>query len=206
MERRDFIKTLGIIGGTALTGKKLHGEEKAASENKEFVGILVDTTRCAGCQSCSEACAEAHGLPEPDDVLAPLIEDDVAHTGGDVPGPDEEGLELPSQLGHEGPLGAVAHAQAGPLEEGEGLLGEASLVRKCDAKHGLVSCLVSPAEAPLRGRVGAGLRVPSPRGCRARKRPRPVGSSDGPRPQLLVDSDPDQTQASTAAEPVGAPW
>jgi len=66
MERRDFIKTLGVIGGTALTGKKLQAEEKLKSEDKEFVGILVDTTRCVGCQACSEACAEAHGLPEPD--------------------------------------------------------------------------------------------------------------------------------------------
>jgi Fe-S-cluster-containing dehydrogenase component len=34
-------------------------------------GILIDTTECAGCHSCSEACAKAHGLPEPntdDDV------------------------------------------------------------------------------------------------------------------------------------------
>jgi len=66
MERRDFIKTLGIMGGTALTGKKLQAEENAKASDKEFVGILVDTTRCAGCQACSEACAEAHGLPEPD--------------------------------------------------------------------------------------------------------------------------------------------
>ncbi len=66
MERRDFIKTLGVMGGTALTGKKLRAEEKAKTDDKEFVGILVDTTRCAGCQACSEACAEAHGLPEPD--------------------------------------------------------------------------------------------------------------------------------------------
>ncbi len=66
MERRDFIKTLGVISGTALTGKKLRAEENQRTDDKEFVGILVDTTRCVGCQACSEACAEAHGLPEPD--------------------------------------------------------------------------------------------------------------------------------------------
>jgi Fe-S-cluster-containing dehydrogenase component len=29
--------------------------------------VLVDTTRCAGCNSCTYACAEKNGLPEPED-------------------------------------------------------------------------------------------------------------------------------------------
>jgi len=33
---------------------------------REFMGILVDTTRCVGCRSCELACAEAHKLPIPD--------------------------------------------------------------------------------------------------------------------------------------------
>jgi Fe-S-cluster-containing dehydrogenase component len=32
----------------------------------EFVGVLVDTTRCIGCRSCEVACGEAHGLDVPD--------------------------------------------------------------------------------------------------------------------------------------------
>jgi Fe-S-cluster-containing dehydrogenase component len=32
----------------------------------EFVGILVDTTRCVGCRSCEAACADAHHLIAPD--------------------------------------------------------------------------------------------------------------------------------------------
>lgn len=35
-------------------------------DQKEFVGVLVDTTRCIGCRSCEMACAETHGFPEPD--------------------------------------------------------------------------------------------------------------------------------------------
>jgi Fe-S-cluster-containing dehydrogenase component len=35
-------------------------------EQKEFVGVLVDTQRCIGCRSCEMACAETHGFPEPD--------------------------------------------------------------------------------------------------------------------------------------------
>jgi Fe-S-cluster-containing dehydrogenase component len=30
------------------------------------MSVLVDTTRCIGCRSCEEACAEANGLPVPD--------------------------------------------------------------------------------------------------------------------------------------------
>jgi Fe-S-cluster-containing dehydrogenase component len=64
MDRRDFVKTLGIIGASTLPGQALHAEE--TGDEKEFVSILVDTTRCVGCQSCTEACAEANNLPEPD--------------------------------------------------------------------------------------------------------------------------------------------
>ena len=85
MDRRDFVKTLGVIGASTLPGKKLYAEE--SGDDKEFVGILVDTTRCVGCQSCTEACAEANGLPEPDldaidgkniDFLSPVDGDVVA--------------------------------------------------------------------------------------------------------------------------------
>jgi len=64
MDRRDFVKTLGIMGASALPGKKSYAEE--LENDKEFFGLLVDTTRCVGCQTCMEACAEANNLPEPD--------------------------------------------------------------------------------------------------------------------------------------------
>ncbi|TFG98201.1 MAG: 4Fe-4S dicluster domain-containing protein [Calditrichales bacterium] len=64
MDRRDFVKTLGLIGVSALPSASLNAED--VNEGKEFVGLLVDTTRCVGCQSCTEACAEANNLPEPD--------------------------------------------------------------------------------------------------------------------------------------------
>lgn len=51
------------MGAATLPFKQLCAEE--TGEEKEFVGILVDTTRCVGCQTCEEACAEANGLPEP---------------------------------------------------------------------------------------------------------------------------------------------
>lgn len=65
MDRRDFLKTLGVAGSTVLIGGTARAD--APEEEKEFVGILVDTTRCIGCGTCEEVCAEEHGLPIPED-------------------------------------------------------------------------------------------------------------------------------------------
>ena len=64
VNRRNFFKVLGVTGVSLAIGKEL----RAAPESKssiEFSGILYDSTRCAGCQTCESACAEANGLPEP---------------------------------------------------------------------------------------------------------------------------------------------
>lgn len=63
MDRRNFLKLAGTIGATLASGG-LKAEEK--QQQKEFVGVLTDTTRCIGCRSCERACAEAHGLEVPD--------------------------------------------------------------------------------------------------------------------------------------------
>ena len=61
MNRRDFLKALGIglisIGVRPILGRAEN------EEFTEFMGILVDTTRCIGCRACEAACAESHGLP-----------------------------------------------------------------------------------------------------------------------------------------------
>lgn len=70
MDRRRFLKSLGagIVGaaGTALTARSPKAAEIMSEGGEEFKGVLVDTTRCIGCRSCEEACAEAHDLPVPD--------------------------------------------------------------------------------------------------------------------------------------------
>ncbi len=68
MRRRDFLKTAAISGGALLTGGLASaGTLKSAQDVfNEMASVLVDTTRCIGCRSCEEACAEAHGLPVPD--------------------------------------------------------------------------------------------------------------------------------------------
>jgi formate dehydrogenase iron-sulfur subunit len=63
MKRRNFFKLAGVAGLT-LTGKPALTQEDPIQ--KEFVGVLVDTTRCIGCRSCEVACAQAHDLPVPD--------------------------------------------------------------------------------------------------------------------------------------------
>jgi formate dehydrogenase beta subunit len=64
MDRRGFIKSTLVAGTAALAGNNLCAQEKRNPE--EFVGILVDTTRCIGCRACEVACGEEHDLLVPD--------------------------------------------------------------------------------------------------------------------------------------------
>ena len=77
MDRRNFLKTTAAAGA-ALMPMKLSAEE--IKENKEFVGVLVDTTKCIGCRECEIACAESHDLPIPD-VLNDSAHDNIRTTG-----------------------------------------------------------------------------------------------------------------------------
>jgi formate dehydrogenase iron-sulfur subunit len=64
VNRRSFFKVIGVTGVSLAIGKELAASPKTAN-SIEFSGILYDSTRCAGCQTCESACAEANGLPEP---------------------------------------------------------------------------------------------------------------------------------------------
>jgi formate dehydrogenase iron-sulfur subunit len=72
INRRTFLKGLGTgIAGAApcsslFSGRAEAKEVAATAAHKEFMGVLVDTTRCVGCRGCEMACAAAHGLPDPD--------------------------------------------------------------------------------------------------------------------------------------------
>jgi formate dehydrogenase iron-sulfur subunit len=65
MNRRDFLITLGATG-TALASQPAGATSAPSTE--EFVGVLVDTTRCIGCRACEQACGREHGLTVPDVV------------------------------------------------------------------------------------------------------------------------------------------
>ena len=64
IDRRNFFKTLGVAGVSLTVGKSFAAKPEKEDE-KEFHGILYDSTRCIGCQSCEFACADKYGLPEP---------------------------------------------------------------------------------------------------------------------------------------------
>lgn len=65
MDRRDFLKTLGLAGATVAC--PLNAAAAGSERADDPYAVLVDTTRCAGCYTCVESCAKANGLPEPDD-------------------------------------------------------------------------------------------------------------------------------------------
>jgi formate dehydrogenase iron-sulfur subunit len=63
LNRKNFLKVAGLTGLSLAVGKKLNAAER--KETIEFKGILYDSTRCAGCQTCEFSCAEANNLPDP---------------------------------------------------------------------------------------------------------------------------------------------
>jgi formate dehydrogenase iron-sulfur subunit len=72
INRRNFLKVLGITGLSLGTGKSLSASEKK-NQSKEFYAILYDSTLCGGCQGCEFACAFEHGLPDPDMDDVPVL-------------------------------------------------------------------------------------------------------------------------------------
>ena len=49
-----------------MCSTRLKADAVQKTGGKEFVGVLVDTTRCIGCRACEKACSETHGLFVPD--------------------------------------------------------------------------------------------------------------------------------------------
>ena len=64
MDRRDFLKTTLVAGTAALTCNET--QALTLRHPEEFVGVLVDTTRCIGCRACEVACGETHDMLVPD--------------------------------------------------------------------------------------------------------------------------------------------
>lgn len=60
MNRRRF---LGL--GLASAAAAAHTGRAWAADAAESFGLLVDLTRCMGCQACEVVCADTHGLPRP---------------------------------------------------------------------------------------------------------------------------------------------
>ena len=65
MDRRKFLALAGSATIAPLSNSTARAHE-ITEDNPEFLGVLVDTTRCIGCRQCEVACAEANGLSVPD--------------------------------------------------------------------------------------------------------------------------------------------
>jgi formate dehydrogenase iron-sulfur subunit len=68
LNRRDFMKTLAVVGATLALGK----EAGASSKKKcvvEFNAVLYDSTLCIGCRTCEDACATENCLPPQTDEI-----------------------------------------------------------------------------------------------------------------------------------------
>ena len=64
MDRRQFIRTSFTLGAAGAPMSELGAASQ--KEHKEFVGVLVDTTRCIGCRSCEVACSVTNDNFVPD--------------------------------------------------------------------------------------------------------------------------------------------
>ena len=64
MDRRQFLKASATVGAAVVPAHAAPAD--SPKENKEFVGVLVDTTRCIGCRSCEVACSVANKNFVPD--------------------------------------------------------------------------------------------------------------------------------------------
>ena len=73
MDRRRFLRLAGASGAVLATGSQ-RARADGAPVDVEFIGVLVDTTRCIGCRSCEVACSEAHGLDVPDVISDGALE------------------------------------------------------------------------------------------------------------------------------------
>lgn len=64
MDRRQFFIASATVAAGGVPNVSLKAD--SAKEPKEFVGVLVDTTRCIGCRSCEVACSTTHNNFVPD--------------------------------------------------------------------------------------------------------------------------------------------
>ena len=64
MDRRQFLIASATLGAGSAAATDARAENGAVP--KEFVGVLVDTTRCIGCRSCEVACSKTWGNYVPD--------------------------------------------------------------------------------------------------------------------------------------------
>ena len=79
--RRDLLKGMGagavaLATATSLAGQSAQaGATDSTTDSEDAWGMLIDLTRCTGCQSCALACKEANARPHPQRVPISLDSD-----------------------------------------------------------------------------------------------------------------------------------
>ena len=61
INRRDFLKTIGVATASVATPAALKAKPKPGTE--EFYSILFDANLCIGCRKCEWACNDQNDLP-----------------------------------------------------------------------------------------------------------------------------------------------
>lgn len=75
LSRRDFIAMAATGAGAWLLLDRVPPVEASEAKSKETWGMLIDLTRCVGCNSCALACKESNQLPGADQVPQALASD-----------------------------------------------------------------------------------------------------------------------------------
>lgn len=84
LSRRDMLKGMGcgiaaLAASTAVAGNVNSAAASGGAVNEDAWGILIDLTRCTGCQSCALACKEANDRPHPNTVPITLDTDSYSY-------------------------------------------------------------------------------------------------------------------------------
>lgn len=83
LSRRDFVRKAGLGIAAAATAAVLTQRNVAkasdAEASDEAIGVLIDLTRCTGCNSCALACKVANNKPNPETPPHELSSDALSY-------------------------------------------------------------------------------------------------------------------------------
>lgn len=65
LDRRDFLKSLAVVGSACCGGKVSRGSEANSQVSGQSRAVLVDIPTCIGCRKCEFACQQAAGFDVP---------------------------------------------------------------------------------------------------------------------------------------------
>lgn len=82
LNRRDFVRHAGLgmaaMANVVLTETKT-AQASSAEPDADAVGVLIDLTRCTGCNSCALACKVANRKPNPEVAPTELSNDALTY-------------------------------------------------------------------------------------------------------------------------------